>query len=146
MSASKDQSVLNSARGAGASFGPDSNADAKGTPGMSAGSATAAGHGEHPRDNADDGNATLSNSKIGPQQDDLQGDQMRAPGEGEVMEAQLDKKQAGWGEQESLTSDLDRKKAEQQGAREEIQDSRKQGANFDSGAGERVENEGLSAV
>jgi len=111
---------------------------------MSVGSATAAGHGQHPRDNADDSNASLPGSKVGPQNEDLEGEQMSAAGEGDVMKAQFDKKGAGWGEQESLTSDLGRKKAEQAGAREEIQNKREMGTNVDGGAGNRMDNEGLS--
>lgn len=110
------------------------------------GSATAAGHGDHPQDNADDSNATLSGSKLGPQNEDLEGEQMRAAGEGEVMNAQFNKKNAGWGEQDSLTSALDRQKAEQKSAREDIKASRQEGANVDDGAGKRAENEGLGSV
>lgn len=147
MSASKDQSTLNSAPGAGTTYGPkDTKPSSTATPAMSVGSATAAGHGDHPKDNADDSNATLPNSRVGPQQEDLDGEQMRAPGEGEVMDAQFDKRNAGWGEQNSLTSDLDRQKAEQKGAREEIQAQRNGGANVDGGAGNRVESEGMSSV
>jgi len=144
MSASKDQSSLNSA---GTTFGPnDTNPSSTATPGMSVGSATAAGHGDHPQDNADDSNATLSGSKLGPQNEDLEGEQMRAAGEGEVMNAQFNKKNAGWGEQDSLTSALDRQKAEQKSAREDIKASRQEGANVDDGAGKRAENEGLGSV
>lgn len=147
MSASKDQSSLNEARGAGTTFGAnDTNPESSATPAYSVGSATAAGHGDHPRDNADDSNATLSGSKVGPQNEDLNGEQMRAPGEGEIMNAQFDKKNAGWGEQNSLTSDLDRQKAEQKEARENIQAQRRGGANVDGGAGNRTENEGLGSV
>lgn len=147
MSASQDQSSLNQPRGAGTTFGPnDSNPFSGATPSMSAGSATAAGHGQHPRDLGDDSNATMPNTKLGPQNEDLDGDQMRAPGEGEVMDAQFDKKNAGWGEQGSFTGDLDRQKAEQKGAREEVKAARQQGANVDAGAGNRVENEGLGSV
>jgi len=147
MSASRDQSFLNSARGAGATFGPnDTNPSSTATPGMSVGSATAMGHGDHPRDNADDSNATLPGSKVGPQNEDLEGEQMRAAGEGDIMHAQFEKKNAGWGEQDSLTSDLDRQKAEQKGAREDVQNARKAGANVDGGAGNRTENEGLGSV
>jgi len=125
MSASQDQSSLNEARGAGTTFGPDDvNPSSEATPGMSVGSATAAGHGQHPRDLGDDSNATLPNTRVGPQQEDLDGEQMRAPGEGEVMNAQFDKKNAGWGEEGSFTSDLDRQKAEQKGTREEIKAAR----------------------
>ncbi|TAQ87391.1 hypothetical protein B7494_g4282 [Chlorociboria aeruginascens] len=138
MSASQNQSSLNS-------VGPN-DTSSQATPAMSEGLATAAGHGDHPQDNADDSNASLSASKVGPQQEDLEGENMRAPGEGEVMNAQFDKKNAGWGEQGSLTSNLGRQKAEQKGAREEIQDDRRAGKNVDGGAGGRTENEGLGQV
>jgi hypothetical protein len=104
------------------------------------------GHGDHPQDNADDSNASLPNSKVGPQNEDLEGEQMCAPGEGEVMHAQLDKKDAGWGEQGSLTSDLDKQKAEQKRARDGIKAAREDGVNVDGGAGNRTENEGMSSV
>ncbi|KAH6670433.1 hypothetical protein B0J14DRAFT_628325 [Halenospora varia] len=136
MFASKDQSSLNTARGAGATFGPnDTDDSSKATPATSVGSATAAGHGQHPQDMGDDSNTILPGSK-----------QMRAPGEGEVMDAQFDKKNAGWGGQANLTSDLDRQKAEQKSAREDIKAARNGGANVDGGLGRRVENEGLNAV
>jgi len=145
MSASQNQSSLNTSRGAGTTYGPnDTNPSSEATPGMSVGSATAAGHGQHPQDNADDSNTWLPGSKVGPQNEDLEGEQMRAAGEGDVMQSQLDKKNAGWGEQESLTNDLDRKKAEQARAREETQTKREMGTNVDGGAGNRVDNEGLS--
>jgi hypothetical protein len=144
MSASQDQSSLNSSTGARTHFDPSSNSSAESTPFQSAASATAAGHGDHPQDNADESNVTLPGSKIGPQQEDLEGEQMRIAGEGQVMDAQFNKQNAGWGEQGSLTSDLDRKKAEQQGARDEILAERRNGSNVDGGAGGRVENEGLS--
>ncbi|TVY71287.1 hypothetical protein LSUE1_G004932 [Lachnellula suecica] len=147
MSASKDQSSLNSARGAGTTYGAnDTNPESTATPAYSVGSATAAGHGDHPKDNADDSNATLPGNKMGVQNEDLDGEQMRAPGEGEIMDAQFDKRNAGWGEQGSLTSDLDRQKAEQKGAREEIKAQRQGGANVDGGAGNRTDNEGLGSV
>jgi len=147
MAASRDQSSLNSTRGAGTTFGPnDVNPSETATPAMSVGSATAAGHGQHPKDHADDSNATLPGSKVGVQNEDLEGEQMRAAGEGEVMEAQFNKKNAGWREQGSLTSDLDKKKAEQEGAREEIKAKRREGANIDGGAGNRTENERLGSV
>jgi len=148
MSASKDQTPLNAARGAGTTFGPDSTSDpSTATPSMSVGSATAAGHGDHPNDkNVDISNVSLPNSRVGPQQEDLDGEQMRAPGEGEVMDAQLNKENAGWGEQGSLTSDLDRQKAEQKSAREDIKEERRAGRNVDGGAGGRTENEGLGSV
>lgn len=111
---------------------------------MSVGSATAFGHGQHPPDKGDDSNATLPGSKVGVQNEDLEGAQMRAPGEGDVMDAQLDKKNAGWGEQDSLTSDLDRMKQEQAGQREQVKAARKAGLVHD-GEG-RLENEGNAAA
>lgn len=90
MSASQDQSSLNQARGAGTTFGPnDTTSSDAATPGMSVGSATAAGHGSHPDDkDADTRNVTLPGVRGGPQQEDLDGEQMAAPGEGDVMNAQ----------------------------------------------------------
>ncbi|RDL38642.1 Uncharacterized protein BP5553_02982 [Venustampulla echinocandica] len=135
MPISNKQSSLNSGDQAGPSW---ANTE---------GQATAAGHGQHPRDNADNSNVTMPASKIGPPDEDLRGEKPDIPaGEREVMEAQLDKRGAGWGEQESLTSGLDRKKAEQQGAREAIQAQRSGGVDIDEGAGNRVENEGLEQV
>ncbi|KAI9783885.1 MAG: hypothetical protein M1816_001137 [Peltula sp. TS41687] len=55
--------------------------------------------------------------------DALDGEQTRPPGEGEVARAQAHK--TGTGEEPSLTSDLDRKKQEQSGLREEIKEERK---------------------
>jgi hypothetical protein len=147
MSASKDQSSLNDSRGAGTTFGPnDTKNSSSATPAMSVGSATAAGHGEHPKDNADDSNATLADTKLGPQKEDLDGEQMAVLAEGKVMDAQFNKRDAGWGEQNSLTSDLDRQKEEQKAAREHIKAQRSEGANVDGGAGNRTGNEDLSAA
>lgn len=142
MSAADNQSAL------GSSFGPNSGSSSKPTPANSVGSATAAGHGQHPDDHSDgrDSNATLPGSKVGPQNEDLEGEQMATLGEGDVMDAQLDKKNAGWGEQDSLTSGLDRKKKEQAEKREEIKDAREAGENVDGGQGVRYENEGLGSV
>ncbi|KAF7857967.1 hypothetical protein EAF04_009324 [Stromatinia cepivora] len=146
MSASQNQSSLNSTP-AVTTFGPNSGAPSStATPGMSAGSATAMGHGDHPKDDADDSNAKLSGSKYGPQQEDLDGEQMRMPGEGEVMAAQFDKKNAGWGEEGSYTSDLDRQKAEQKEAREKIKSQRAEGLDVDGGGGGRLANENLGSV
>jgi hypothetical protein len=86
----------------------------------------------------------MPRSRVGPQQEDLEGEQMRMAGEDQVMDAQFNKQNAGWGEQDSLTSDLDRKKAEQQGARDKIQSERRHGSNVDGGAGVRIEIEDLS--
>lgn len=71
---------------------------------------------------------------------------MRAAGEGDVMNAQFGKKNAGWGEEASMTSDLDRKKAEQSEDREKVKGEREMGVDVDGSGGGRVENEGLGAV
>jgi len=145
MSASQNQSGLGQAP-AGTTFNQHTNSQSTGTPSTSVGSATAAGHGQHPVDKADDSNASLSSSKYGPQKEDLEGEQMAIYSEGKVMDAQLDKKNAGWGEQDSMTSDLDRMKAEQKEKREEVKEQRQQGQSVDGGAGNRLDNEGLSSV
>ena len=73
MSASKDQSSLNQARGAGTTFGPNDGASSStATPEMSVTSTIAAGHGDHLIDNADGSNVTIPSSKMGPPQEDLQ--------------------------------------------------------------------------
>lgn len=142
------QPALNSGRRTEPTWGPrDVKSPSTATPANTEAQGTAAGHGQHPQDNADDSNVTAPGSKIGPQQEDLRGEKADIPpSEGEVMDAQLGKKRAGWGEQESLTSGLDRMKAEQQGAREAIQAQRSGGVNIDEGAGNRVENEGLDQL
>lgn len=71
---------------------------------------------------------------------------MADPGDGEVMAAQLHKKTAGWGEQGSLTCNLERQKAEQRGAREEIRGQRMAGTNVDGGAMSRIEDQGVDQV
>lgn len=75
----------------------------------------------------------MPSSKIGPPKEDIEGEQMHAPGEGDVMDSQLDKKNAGWGEEGSYTGDLDRQKDEQKSARDEIKSARQDGANVDGG-------------
>ena len=47
---------------------------------------------------------------------------MRAAGEGDVYKAQFDK--TGFGEQDDLAADLDRKKEEQAGMREQVHEQR----------------------
>lgn len=71
---------------------------------------------------------------------------MRAPGEGEVMNAQFDKKNAGWGEQDSMTAGLERMKKEQAGARADVKEQRAEGQNIDDGQAIRAQNEGLDSV
>jgi hypothetical protein len=150
MSASHSQSSQTSgryARGAGTTFrSDDTKPSSTPTPGLSEGSATAAGHGDHPKDNADISNITMPRSRIGPQNEDLEGEKLAAPGDGKVMAAQLGKKNAGWGEEGSLTSSLDRQKAEQQADRERIHNERMSGTNVDGAAGSRIEDEGMDAV
>ncbi|KAI1081605.1 hypothetical protein F5B20DRAFT_578936 [Whalleya microplaca] len=63
---------------------------------------------------------------------ELDGDQMRAPGEGDVAAA-VDRKPGASGSQPDLASDLDRKKQEQASAREAIKDDRKHGTISDGG-------------
>jgi len=60
-------------------------------------------------------------------------DQMRAAGEGEIAKAQYNK--MGFGEQHDLASDLDRKMAEQAGAREKIKEQRKAGVDIGGALG-----------
>jgi hypothetical protein len=62
------------------------------------------------------------------------------------MAAQLDKQNAGWGEEKSFTRKLERQKAEQQEAREQIRDERMSGINVDGAAGRRGLDEGTDAV
>ena len=60
---------------------------------------------------------------------------MRAPGEGEIANAQNNK--GGFGEQEDLASDLDRKKAEQAGMRESVKEQRSEGVDVGGALGHR---------
>jgi len=146
MAASHQQGELKGGR-VGETLGPHSNSNQRGIPENTCGSTTAYGHGDHPKDHADDSNVTMPGTKYSVPQEDLDGEQqMVTLGEGEVMQAQLDKKHAGWGEQESLTRDLERKKAEQKTDREEIEEERRKGYNVDGGPLERLSNENLSAA
>ncbi|KAI0414761.1 hypothetical protein F5X98DRAFT_377502 [Xylaria grammica] len=71
---------------------------------------------------------------------ELEGDQMRAPGEGQVADA-VDRKPGAGGSQPDLASDLDRKKNEQAQARDAIKERRKHGNIADGGAGGGVDTE-----
>ena len=73
---------------------------------------------------------------MGPGASDLDGEQMRAPGEGDIYKQQFNK--SGFGEQEDLAGDLDRKKAEQAGAREEKKSQRKDAVDVGGALGNRV--------
>ncbi|KAI9876807.1 MAG: hypothetical protein M1830_005681 [Pleopsidium flavum] len=75
---------------------------------------------------------------VGAAADPLDGEQMRMPGEGRVYEAQLEKgKVAGFGEEESLTSGLERKKEEQKGMREEVKGQREKEVDVGGALGQR---------
>ncbi|KAI1501013.1 hypothetical protein F5X99DRAFT_220023 [Biscogniauxia marginata] len=82
--------------------------------------------------------ATAGEEKFGHDESDvgrhreLEGDQMHAPGEGDVADA-VNRKPGAGGTQPDLASDLDRKKQEQAAAREAIKDERKHGRVFDGG-------------
>jgi len=117
-----------------------STANSEGTPG----STSAAGHGSHPtNDNNDISGVSPSDVRIGPQNEDLEGDKMRPFGEDHVMHAQLEKEDAGWGEEGSFTENLDRMKREQKSKREETAQERQAGVDIDGGSGKRLQNEGL---
>jgi len=73
---------------------------------------------------------------VGPGASNLDGEQMRAPGEGDVYKKQFSK--SGFGEQEDLAGDLDRKKAEQADARAEIESHRKEDVDVGGALGNRV--------
>ncbi|KAI8628245.1 hypothetical protein F5Y19DRAFT_438619 [Xylariaceae sp. FL1651] len=63
---------------------------------------------------------------------ELEGEQMRAPGEGEVADA-VERKPGASGSQPDLASDLDRKKREQADARRAVKEDRKYGMVSDGG-------------
>ncbi|XDG09387.1 hypothetical protein ABKA04_009002 [Annulohypoxylon sp. FPYF3050] len=63
---------------------------------------------------------------------ELEGEQMRAPGEGDVAGA-VERKPGAGGEQPDLAGDLERKKNEQAAMREEMKERRRHGEAPDSG-------------
>ncbi|GAP86401.1 hypothetical protein SAMD00023353_1800040 [Rosellinia necatrix] len=65
-------------------------------------------------------------------QSELDGEQMRAPAEGQVADA-VDRKPGATGSQPDLASDLDRKKREQAEARNAIMEERRHGRTPDGG-------------
>ncbi|MCJ1362127.1 hypothetical protein MMC16_001229 [Acarospora aff. strigata] len=70
--------------------------------------------------------------------DELEGEQMSMLAEGRVYDAQLQKgKVGGFGEEKSLTSDLERKKEEQRGMREEVMAQRKEEVDVGGALGQR---------
>ena len=142
-----DQSIYGHARGAGTTFGSnDVQLSPTATSGLSNGSATAAGHRDHPKDDADNRDVIMPNLRIGPQNEDLEGEKMAPPGNGNVMAAQLNKSNAGWGQEISLTKELERQKTEQREAREKVRNERMSGTNVDGGAGWRGLDDGTDAA
>ncbi|KAI1145553.1 hypothetical protein F4825DRAFT_473848 [Nemania diffusa] len=71
---------------------------------------------------------------------ELEGEQMRPPGEGRVADA-LDNRSGATGSQPDLASDLDRKKREQAKARNSIKEARKHGKISDDGVRGGVDTE-----
>ncbi|KAI0165692.1 hypothetical protein GGR57DRAFT_448382 [Xylariaceae sp. FL1272] len=63
---------------------------------------------------------------------ELEGEQMRAPGEGDVANA-VEQKPGASGAQPDLAADLDRKKQEQASAREAVKEDRRHGVVSDGG-------------
>ncbi|KFY52819.1 hypothetical protein V497_08439 [Pseudogymnoascus sp. VKM F-4516 (FW-969)] len=146
MAAPQQSTYLNAIHGTSTTLGPSTNANQPGTSANTVGSTTASGHGSHPHDHANDSGLTLPTRRYGPQQDDLEGNQMADRGEGAVMDAQLGKKGAGWGSEDSLTGEMERKKEEQRGERERFEEDRRRGRDVDGGGPFRGEDEDLGAV
>ncbi|KFY70769.1 hypothetical protein V499_08959, partial [Pseudogymnoascus sp. VKM F-103] len=117
MTTSQQTTYLNAIHGTSTTLTPTTNANQPGTSANTMGSTTASGHGSHPHDHPRNGPPILPTRGIGPPQAELEGEQMADPGEGAVMDAQLGKKSAGWGEEDSLTREMERKKREQEGER-----------------------------
>jgi hypothetical protein len=148
MSSADQQSTLNStasARNAGTTFtassqDPSSHSNSANTEGQ----ATAFGHGQHPNDHADDSQTQESSTAYGVDGPNLDGEQLATYAEGKVMHAQLDKgKVGGFGEEESQTAGLDRKRAEHDRM---LRERGTQGGGQGSVGGQRLGNEDLSAV
>lgn len=80
----------------------------------------------------------LSKEDVG-RHNELDGEQMAAPGEGKVAGAVRGNDKfggGGGGSEQDFTSDLDRKKAEQQEAREQIKGEREQGTDVGGALGQ----------
>ncbi|KFY86898.1 hypothetical protein V500_07318 [Pseudogymnoascus sp. VKM F-4518 (FW-2643)] len=146
MTASQQTAYLNAIHGTATTLGPSTNANQPGTSAGTVGSTTACGHGDHPHDHANDTGLVLPTCRIGPQQEDLDGEQMADPGEGKVMDEQLEKKHAGWVGEDSLTAELDRKKREQAAKRERFEEERRRGRDVDGGGAVRLVDDDTSAV
>ncbi|KAI4153929.1 MAG: hypothetical protein LQ340_002002 [Diploschistes diacapsis] len=93
-----------------------------------AATSTSLGYGA--RDSSGDKGSSISQGVSG-----TEGDQMRPPGEGDVYEQQF--KKTGFGEQKDLASDLDRKKAEQSGMREQVKQQRESNVDVGGALGQR---------
>lgn len=74
--------------------------------------------------------AGRSHEEMGRNQE-LDADQMAAPGEGKIKDAVTGPNSGGAGREQGMESDLDRKKAEQASAREEVKGEKEK--NFDVG-------------
>ncbi|OAF59054.2 hypothetical protein VC83_04294 [Pseudogymnoascus destructans] len=127
MTASQQTTYLNAIHGTSTILTPTTNANQPGTSANTMGSTTASGHGPHPSDHPPNAHPILPTRRVGPPQAELEGEQMADPGEGRVMDAQLQKKGGGWGEEDSLTEGLERKKREQEGERGRCEEERRRG-------------------
>ncbi|OBT46954.1 hypothetical protein VE00_02450 [Pseudogymnoascus sp. WSF 3629] len=134
MATSQQTTYLNAIHGTRTTLTPTTNAHQPGTSANTMGSTTASGHGPHPPDHPPNTHPILPTRRVGPPPDQLEGEQMADPGEGAVMDAQLGKKGAGWGEEDSLTGGLERKRREQEGERGRWGEERRAGR--DVGGGE----------
>ncbi|MCJ1306744.1 hypothetical protein MMC25_000387 [Agyrium rufum] len=94
------------------------------------GNATASSLGYGARDSSGD-----KGESLGPGASNVEGEQMRAAGDGDIYRAQFNKH--GFGEQESLTAGLDDKKQEQEGLRQEKKEQRKNDVDVGGALGQR---------
>ncbi|OBT86017.1 hypothetical protein VE02_05554 [Pseudogymnoascus sp. 03VT05] len=133
MATSQQTTYLNAIHGTRTTLTPTTNAHQPGTSANTTCSTTASGHGSHPHDHPNNTHP-IPSRRIGPPKSELEGEQMADRGEGAVMDAQLEKKQAGWGGEEELAGGMERKKREQEGERERWGEERRRGK--DVGGGE----------
>ncbi|OBT66352.1 hypothetical protein VE03_04841 [Pseudogymnoascus sp. 23342-1-I1] len=146
MTAPQQTTYLNAIHGTSTTLGPSTNTNQPGTSEGTVGSTTAAGHGAHPHDHANASDLVFQPRRVGPPPEELEGDKMADPGEGKVMTEQLEKKRAGWGGEYSLTEGLERKKREQAGMRERLEEERRRGRDVDGGGRLRAADDDTSAV
>ncbi|OBT80402.1 hypothetical protein VF21_00777 [Pseudogymnoascus sp. 05NY08] len=145
MTTSQQTTYLNAIHGTSTTLTPTTNAHQPGTSANTMGSSTASGHGPHPPDHPHNTHPIPSRC-VGPPQSELEGEQMADPGEGAVMDAQLEKGRAGWGEEDSLTGGMERKKREQEGERGRWGEERRGGRDVDGGGEARGVDEDTGAV